>query len=66
VWETTFQTVQKQRAEFSSPYPNMYSFGQQTGRQKILDQMIAGIAGEKSVCAGAYWGRGGKEQELCN
>jgi hypothetical protein len=44
----------------------MHIFGQQTGRQKILGRMIADIAEEKSVCAGSYWGRGVKEQELCN
>jgi len=58
VWETTFQTRTKQRAKFSSVYLNLYIFGQQTGRQKILDRMLAGIAGEKSVCAGGYWVRG--------
>ena len=66
VWETTFQTLTKQRTKFNSVCLNIYIFGQQTGRHKILDRMIAGIAGEKSVCADDYWGRGVKEQELCN
>jgi hypothetical protein len=43
----------------------MYIFLDSKLEDKILDRMIAGIAGEKSVCAGGYWGRGVKEQELC-
>ena len=66
LWETTFQTRTKQRAKFSSVNLNMCISGQQTERHKILDRLVAGIAGEKAVCAGGYWGRGVKEQELCD
>ena len=65
-WETTFQTRTKQREKISYVNLTMCIFVQQTGKHKILDRMIAGIAGEKAVCAGGYWGRGVKEQELWN
>jgi hypothetical protein len=37
---TTFTTIQNNRQDYSSVYLNLYTSGQQTGRQKILYRMI--------------------------